>query len=155
VELKGSRSKPTTVPDNFGRLWRFFEAQRQAWRATNAGFERRNFVIVDRTRWTIICKIHALKFQPTRLEKINFRASITIWPGTMTKSERFARVRVANAGRPARQWRREAEGKIRKQGYRGRWRRFPGGKFGDFWKTLRDLRAARAEVKLLDSLRLS
>jgi hypothetical protein len=154
--LERSRSKPEgRVPDSLGRLWRFFEAQREAWRAANAGFERRDVAIVDGTRWTIICKIHAVRSQRARVDKLDFRASITVWPGTTAKSKRLARVQgVSNDGRTVKGWRRQFERKIRQQGYRGRWQRFPGGQFGDFWKTLRDARAVLAEVKRLDNLLL-
>ena len=153
--LERSRSRPQGhVPDSLGRLWRFFEVQRDAWRAASAGFERRDVAIVDGTRWTIVCKIHVFLFHSARVDKLNFRASITVWPGTTTKSKRFARVRgVSNDGRTVTEWRRQIERKIRQQGYRGRWQRFPEGRFGDFWKTLSDARAVLAEVKRLDKLR--
>jgi len=127
------------------RLWRFFEAQRDGWSAANAAFERRDLAVVDGTQWTIICKIHAIRSPNVRMDKFKFRASITVWPGTTTKG-------ASEAGLPGMRWRRQFGRKIRQQGYRGRWRRFPGGLFGDFWKTLTDASAVRAEVKRLDKL---
>jgi hypothetical protein len=156
MRLKRSKSKPRgRVPDSLGPLWRFLEARRDAWVAANAAIERRDVVVVDGARWTMFRKIHANRIKGARSEKLDFRASITIWPGTTIKSAGLARFRGISKDTPTMQaWRRQLERKIRRQGYRGRWRRFPGGQFGDFWKTLSDARAVRAEVKLLDSLRL-
>src|SRR5262249_14660375 len=125
--------------------------RRDAWRAANASIERRDVAAVDGTRWTIFRKIHANRIKGARAEKLDFRASITIWPGATVKSTWLAR----SDDTPAVQgWRRQVERKVRRQGYRGGWRRSPWGPHGDFWKTLRNARAVRAEVKLLDNLRL-
>ena len=141
--------------DSLDRLWRFFEARPGAWKAANVGFERRDVAVIDATRWIIIRKIHANRIKGARLEKLDFRASITIWHGSTIKSAGLARFRGISKDTPTVQaWRRQLERKVRRQGYRGRWQRSPWGPHGDFWKTLRDARAARAEVKLLDNLRL-
>ena len=156
MRLKRSKSKPQgRIPDSLGRMWRFLEAGRDAWRAANASIERRDVAVVDGTRWTIFRKIHANRIRGDRADKLDFRASITIWPGTTIKSEGLARFRGISKDKPTLQaWRRQLQGKIRKQGYRGRWQRSPWGPHGDFWKTLKAARAVRAEVKLLDELGL-
>ena len=96
-----------------------------------------------------------IRNQGVRIDKFEFRASITIWPGKTLRSKRRARARGISNERPAVQgWRREVQRKIRRQGYRGHWARTPWGRCGDFWKTLRDARAVRAEVERLDKLEL-
>ena len=152
---RSSTNAHARVPDSLGRLWWFFEAQHDAWRATNAEIERRDVYIVDKTRCTIFRKIHAIRTQGPRVDKLDFRASITVWSGKTTKSEGFARFRgISNDGPTVKAWRRQIERKIRQQGYRGHWQQTRWGPFGVFWKTLKDARAVLAEVKLLDNLRL-
>jgi hypothetical protein len=153
--IERSRTKPQRrVPDSLSRLWRFFEARPDAWKAANAGFERRDIAVVNGRRWIIIRKVHANRIKGARLDKLDFRASITIWPGTTTK-RRLARVPgIAKDPPTVQAWRRQIERKIRRQRYRGHWQRSPWGPHGDFWKTLSDARAVGAEVKLLDKLRL-
>ena len=148
------RSKPQRrAPDSLDRLWRFFEARRAGWIAANAGFERLDVIVIDGSRWAIFRKVHVIRDQAVRMDKFDFRASITIWPGTTTRSKRLVRAPDISNDRPAVQgWRREVQRKIRRQGYRGHWARSPWGRFGDFWKTLKDARAVRAEVERLDKL---
>ena len=150
------RSKPRgRVRDPLDRLWRFFEEHHGAWWATNAGFERRDVVTVDGTRWTIIYKIHAVRSQGARADKLDFKSSITVWPATTTGRRKPARVRDGSAaGRPTKEWRQKCQREIRQHGYRGRWEKSPAGQFGDFWKTLKDASAVATEVELLDQMRL-
>ena len=153
MTLKRSRSKPQgPAPDGLARLWRFFEARRGGWVAANAGFERLDVVVIDRTPWAIFRKVHVLRDQAVRLDKFEFRASITIWPGRTTRNKRLARPRGASNDKPVQGWPLEVQRKIRRQGYRGHWAKSPWGRFGDFWKTLKDARAVRAEVERLDKL---
>ena len=46
------------------------------------------------------------------------------------------------------------EREIRRHGYSGEWRKSPWGRFGDFWKRLKDAKAVADEAKRLDDLRL-
>jgi hypothetical protein len=142
------------LPGSLDRFWRFLEPRRDAWLAANAAIERRDVVIVDGTRWIIIRKIHANRIKRARLDKLDFRASITIWPGTTTKRRLVHVPGIAKDPPTVQAWRRQIERKIRRQRYRGHWQRSPWGPHGDFWKTLRDARAVRAEIKRLDNLSL-
>jgi hypothetical protein len=51
-------------------------------------------------------------------------------------------------------WYQKRQRQLRSFGYRGRWEACPAGRFGDFWKTLKDTKTAAAEVRRLDRLRL-
>jgi hypothetical protein len=145
----------SSVRDPLYRLWRFFEEHHGVWWAANAGFERRDAVTVDGTRWTIIYKIHVVRSEGARADKLDFKSSITVWPATTAVRRRPARVPdESDAGRLSKEWRQKCQREIRQHGYRGGWEKSPAGQFGDFWKTLKDASSVATEVKLLDQMRL-
>ena len=76
----------------------------------------------------IIYKIHLIRDEGARSDKVDLKSSITVWPPTMTRRRTTARLRVAA------EWRLKCEREVRKRGYRGWWVKCPGGQFGDFWK---------------------
>jgi hypothetical protein len=150
------RSKPLgRADDQLRRLWRFFERHLSEWKTANAGFERRNVVIADGAQWTVIYKIHGVRSERARAAKLELKSSITVWPARATGKGKPSRPgRGAVAGRPPDLWLERYGRVVRQHGYRGRWQESPVGRFGDFWKPLRDARAVAAEVKRLDRLRL-
>jgi hypothetical protein len=118
-----------------------------AWFLVSAGVEAQRVVSVRRTKWTVCYKIHVI---PSR--RIEYRASITLWPMTRTT--------LASRRQPG--WRPEllksnwyqvCGRELRRHGYHGSWLWSPCGRFGDFWKTLRDFSSLAREVRLLEHLR--
>ena len=133
-------------PVNPACLMRAFE-KLDGWSLENAGIEVRRAVSVGRTKWTICYKVHVI---PSRQPQ--YKASITLWPpaGRKLASRRSAgwRADLLEIG-----WYKRAGRELRRHGYRGRWQWSPWGRFGDFWKALRDVDALAAEVHVLDHLR--
>lgn len=134
------RPRHSRVQDPFSRVWRFFEAHAGAWRASRrestAGFERRDTVRLEGAPWIVCYKLHAIR--STRVSAVELLASITIWPPTPAAT--------------APEWRLACQREIRLNGYRGRWRESPYGRFADFWKTLENAGAVPREVRRLDRL---
>jgi len=139
--------KSTVVPvrmhDTYTRVARLFEAFDGAWSMASAGFVKSETIEVAGKGWIVSFRIDAYHVDRDLTTKPRLRASITLWPPRHPK----ARQTVAE-----RQWVRDSEQDIRANGYEGEWRRSPWGRFGDFWKDLRDARAVAAEVARLDQL---
>ncbi len=126
-------------------LWAFDGLD--AWRLASAGVEAQRVVSVRRTKWTVCYKVHVI---PSR--RIEYKASITLWPR--------ARKRLPSRRQPGwhrdlvkRNWYQACGRELRRHGYHGSWLWSPYGRFGDFWKTLRDLSSLAREVRLLEHLR--
>jgi len=102
------------------------------WCLASAGFESRRAVSVGRVKMTVCHKLHVI---PSRRTK--YKASITVWPS--------ARRRLGSARRRGWHpdlvkigWYQACARALRRHGYRGTWRWSPWGRFGDFWKSLKD-----------------
>ena len=87
---------------------------------------------------TVVFKVHAIGYAERR---IVFKSSVTLWPRRSPKR---------NVQRSELAWRAACGRALRQYGYRGEWRRSPWGQFGDFWKSLKDLKALRSEVRVLE-----
>lgn len=118
-----------------------------AWWLASAGVEARRVVSVGRTKCTVCYKVHVI---PSR--KIEYKASITLWPN--------ARRRLASRRQPGWQpdlvkahWYQACGRELRRHGYRGSWQWSPWGRFGDFWKTLKDFSSLAQEARKLECLR--
>jgi len=137
------------------RLLRLFGDLQGAWLTASAGFERRDVLTVDGKQWTVIYKLHVIRPKADSTGKVDLKSSITLWPSKSSKR------RVAGGSSDGwdadllkQNWYQALQGQLRRYGYRGRWELSPVGRFGDFWKTLRDTKAAASELKLLDRVRL-
>lgn len=87
---------------------------------------------------TAVYKVHTIGYGE---RKIVFKASVTLWP-------RPSRRRKVEHGEPA--WREACGRALRRHGYRGEWLRSPWGRFGSFWKSLKNTKALRSEVRVLE-----
>lgn len=137
------------------RVLRLFEDLQGAWITANAGFERREALAVDGKQWTVIYKLHVIRSEGDSAGKVDLKSSITLWPPTAPKRK------VADGSKDGwdanllkQHWYQTCQRQLRRYGYRGRWQPSPVGRFGDFWKTLRDAKTAAKELKLLDRVRL-
>src|SRR5437867_11657048 len=117
------------------------------WCLTSAGVEARHVVSVAGTKWTVCYKVHVIPAHRTQ-----YRASITLWPKTR---KRF--VSRAQPGWHADlvrgDWYHDCRRELRRRGYDGRWVWSPYGRFGDFWKTLKDVTSLAREARALERLR--
>jgi len=118
-----------------------------AWSVVSVGVESRRVVSVRGTNWTVCYKVHVI---PSRT--IEYKASITMWPR--------ARKTLASRTQPGwhpelvkSNWYKTCGRELRRHGYYGSWAWSPYGRFGDFWKTLRDFESLAREVRLLERLR--
>ena len=120
----------------FGRL--------DGWCLVNAGIEAQHMVSVGLTRWTVCYKVHVI---PSR--RTQFKASITLWPRTRHRPAHPGwHPQLLKAG-----WYQTCQRELHRYGYRGSWAASPFGRFGDFWKTLRDFNALTKEAHVLEGLR--
>src|SRR2546426_2384755 len=95
-------------------------------------------VSVGPTKWTVCYKVHVI---PSR--RTQYKASITLWPRTRQ-----------NRARPGwhphlvkSNWYQACLREPRRYGYHGNWLSSPYGRFGDFWKPLRDFSALARETR--------
>src|SRR5262245_22876671 len=126
-------------------LVRLFRGLGVPWQVGNAGFEPRVPFRVAGFTGTVVYKVHAIGFGERRLR---FKVSVTLWPRdavrggsarTRKRSARLVQTGLEACGRA-----------LRRHGYRGDWPASPWGRFGDFWKSLRDVKAVRSEVRVLE-----
>lgn len=118
-----------------------------AWRLASAGVEARRIISVGRTKWTVCYKVHVV---PSRTTK--YKASVTLWPNAR---RRLASRRQAgwHPDLVKANWYQACGRRLRRHGYRGKWQWSPWGRFGDFWKTLKDFSSLAREAHKLEHLR--
>jgi hypothetical protein len=119
-----------------------------AWWLASAGVEAQRVVSVGRTKWTLCYKVHVI---PSR--KIEYKASITLWPNVRRKRFTSRRQPGWLPDLVKARWYQACERQLRRHGYRGRWQWSPWGRFGDFWKTLEDFSSLAREARKLEQLR--
>lgn len=112
-----------------------------------AGVEARRVISVGRVKWTVCYKVHIIASGTTE-----YKASVTLWPNP--------RKRLTSRGGAGWQpdlvkanWYQACGRQLRRHGYRGSWQWSPWGRFGDFWKPLKDLSSLVREAHKLDHLR--
>jgi hypothetical protein len=118
-----------------------------AWSLAGAAAEARRVVSVRRTKWTVCYKVHVIPSP-----RITYKASITLWPRArkrLTSRRELGWHPDLVKGK----WYRGCGRELRRHGYRGSWRWSPFGRFGDYWKVLRDFNSLAREVRLLEHLR--
>ena len=108
----------------------------------------RRVVSVDGKPWRVCYAIHAV---PASRLRVEFRSSITLWPERLRKRPGWKRGGWSAALRK-KAWYQGCEQQLDQHGYEGRWQASPWGRFGDFWKSLKDTAAVLAEVELLEQL---
>src|SRR5437879_2858818 len=105
----------------------------------SAGLEARQLISVARTQWTVCYKIHVIPSNRTQ-----YRASITLWPRAtrrlVSRAEPGWHADLAKSN-----WYRACRENLRRRGYQGRWLWSPWGRFGDFWKSLKDFNSLARE----------
>ena len=115
-----------------------------AWCLASAGVEAQQAMSVGPTKWTVCYKVHVI---PSR--RTQYKASITLWPR--------ARQNRAHLGWHPHlvksNWYQACLRELRRYGYHGNWLLSPYGRFGDFWKTLRNFSALVREARFLERLR--
>ena len=119
-------------------------ASLDGWSLASVGVEARDVLVVGPTKWTVCYKLHVI---PSR--RILYKASITLWPRTRARRllpDWHPHLLKAN-------WYQACRQQLRRHGYRGSWAPSPYGRFGDFWKTLRNFNALPREARLLQRLR--
>jgi len=121
------------------RLIRFFTRRGGPWQVGATGFEARLRLRIGGRTGSIVYKLHTLGWGERRMR---YLASVTIWP-----SSRRTRTEETRASRAFRE---SCSRTLRRHGYRGKWQRSPWGRFGDFWKRLKDLRALHHEAAMLE-----
>jgi hypothetical protein len=142
-------SRPTKR-DQLLQLLSSFKSVAPGWRTAKIGFERRQVLAVDRMRWVVNYKIHALRDFPRGPYRPWFRSSITLWPsGQAARDRQGWRPRLREQ-----QWYRRCHRELARHGYHGDWSNSPWGRFGDYWKRLADSDALTAEVWRLDRMQL-
>jgi hypothetical protein len=119
-----------------------------AWWLASAGVEAQRVVSVGRKKWTICYKVHVI---PSR--KIEYKASITLWPKVRRKRLTSRRQRGWDADLIKTNWYQACCRELRRYGYRGSWLWSPWGRYGDFWKTLKDFGSLAREAHVLERLR--
>lgn len=113
----------------------------------SVGLEARQVISVARTKWTVCYKIHAIPSGRTE-----YKSSITLWP--RAKKRLVSRAEPGwHAGLVKSNWYRTCREELCRRGYHGRWSWSPSGRFGDFWKTLKDFQSLAKEARILDRLR--
>ena len=128
------------------RVAECFESFDPTWSMVSAGFVRSGTVTIDGKRWTVSLRIDAYHVDRDLSKQPRLRSSITLWPPRSANGKKTA---------AERKWAQAAEQEIRRHGYEGEWRRSPaGGRFGDFWKSLRNAKGVAAEVRRLNDLNL-
>jgi hypothetical protein len=130
------------------QVLRFFARRPGTRWAARAGFVTERVVSVDGQPWRVICTIHAVPAGPRRVE---FQSSVTLWPRTLEKRPRWKRGGW-NVALRKKKWYQACERRLGRHGYQGRWPASPWGRFGDFWKPLKDTAAVLAEVARLEQL---
>ena len=106
--------------------------------------EAERVVSVGRTKWTVCYKVHVI---PSR--RIEYKTSITLWPRTRQNRARLGwHPHLVKSN-----WYQACLRELRRYGYHGNWLSSPYGRFGDFWKTLRDFSALARETRFLERLR--
>jgi hypothetical protein len=117
------------------------------WWLASAGIEAQRVISVGRAKLTVCYKVQVISSGRTK-----YKASITVWPR--------ARRRFTSAKQPGwhpdlvkSSWYQACARALRRHGYHGTWRWSPWGRFGDFWKSLRDSRSLASEAHKLEGLR--
>jgi hypothetical protein len=128
------------------RLLRAFDGL-DSWRLTNVGVMARRVVEVGATKWTVCYMVHVI---PSR--RVEYKASITLWPRTGKRLTSRRQLGWHPELREAK-WYQACGRALARHGYRGSWQWSPWGRFGDFWKTLKNLDALAREIRLLERLR--
>jgi len=125
---------------------RIFEGL-DAWWLASGGLEAQRVVSVGRTRWTVCYKVHVI---PSR--RTEYKANITLWP--------HAQKRIRSRRHPGwhpdlvkGKWYQACGRELRRHGYHGTWQWSPWGRFGDFWKSLKDSGSLAREAHFLERLR--
>ena len=119
-----------------------------AWWLASAGVEAQRTVSVARTKWTVCYKVHVI---PSR--RIEYKASITLWPNARGKRLTSRRQAGWHPDLIKTNWYQACSRELRRHGYRGSWQWSPWGRFGDFWKTLKDFSSLARETHKLERLR--
>lgn len=123
-------------------LLEFFEARKGNWSPKSSHFARRDHrLTVAGLPWRVACGLHA---QTNGGKAVLIKASVTLWPWRL--DEQASRALLEG------KWYGKVQRRLRRYGYRGRWRESPYGRFGDFWKTLSGVKAVPAEVEFLESV---
>jgi hypothetical protein len=117
------------------------------WRMTHGGVEARQLVSVAGTKWTVCYKVHVIPARRTQ-----YKASITLWP--KTKKRLLSRAQPGwHADLVANNWYHACRRELRRRGYHGRWLWSPYGRFGDFWKPMKDITSLAREAHALERFR--
>jgi hypothetical protein len=119
-----------------------------AWWLANAGVETQRVVSVGRTKWTVCYKVHVI---PSR--RIEYKASITLWPNVRREKLTSRRQPGWHPDLVKTNWYQACGRELRRHGYHGSWQWSSWGRFGDFWKSLKDFRALAREAHALERLR--
>jgi len=126
------------------RLAQLFEARGQHWQVGTAGFEARASYSGPGVDGVVVYKVHLVGWEEHALR---FHGSVTLFPRTVAAGYR----RTGVAPRTKTQWYEDVRRVLRRHGYTGRWHRVPGGKMGDFWRKIPDVRHLRMEVKRMET----
>jgi hypothetical protein len=118
-----------------------------AWCLVSAGVEAQRVVSAGRTKWTVCYKVHVI---PSR--RVQYKASITLWPRARTRLVSRAHLGW-HPDLVKGDWYQTCGRELRRHGYHGNWHWSPHGRFGDFWKTLKDFNALAREARLMERLR--
>jgi hypothetical protein len=131
-----------------GRLVRLFaRRQRLRWVA-RAGFETSRDIAVGDEPWRVCYAIHVIPAGPRGVE---LKSSITLWPAATRKRPGWRRGGRSPTLR-AKGWYETCRRRLGQHGYAGRWQASPWGRFGSFWKPLKDTAAVSAEIAALERL---
>ena len=117
------------------------------WWLASGGIETQRTISVGRAKLTVCYKVHVISSR-----RLTYKASITVWP---TARRRFTS-RTQLGWHPdlvKMGWYQACAREFRRHGYHGRWRWSPCGRFGDFWKSLKDSSALAREAHRLERLR--
>lgn len=139
-----------TKPDHLLQILSSLKAIAPDWRTANIGYEKRQVLTIDRMRWIINYQIHALYDYPRGPYKPWLRSSVTLWPSSRARRDRQGwRARLRQQG-----WYRRCQQELARHGYHGEWLSSPYGRFGTFWRRLRNTDALSAELRRLDLMQL-
>jgi hypothetical protein len=119
----------------------------EGWWLANGGVETQRTISVGRAKLTVCYKVHVI---PSR--RPTYKASITVWP----RARRRFTSRLQLGWHPdllRMGWYQASAREFRQHGYHGTWRWSPWGRFGDFWKSLKEPGSLAKEAHKLERLR--